>query len=166
MYNIIRSGEYPKILEDVIGNKIEDVLVPIYQGNFAIGVMSDIITSNAYCVVYGGGKRIYLSITVQESDGCDSMIIEAQNSYSIQKYPGGPDYEWGSIANVLGSGEIIISAIDTFHEVNANDNNCHDEDGVILNTEGDRVLCFIPNIVPLWIDFIYSKAVLNTYSLL
>ena len=163
MCNILKSGEYPSILNDIIGNPIEDILVPIIKGPMQ-HYDSPVITYRAFCVVYGGGRRVYLHITVIETDACDSMIIEAQSSFSLLKYPGGPSYEWGSILYVLGPGELIISKIDTLSNKISNDDNCYDGDGVILNTEGDRVLCFIPNPFPEWIDFLYSKIAINKYS--
>ena len=152
------SDEYPSILNDIVNNSIEDILVPSQQ-SMTVDTEYQVITATAFCIKYGGGRRVYFNVTEQMINCVNPMFIEVLNDLSLSRYPGGPYLNWISIFEMLSEESMVISSIDILCMTDSDDSNCHDGllSGVVLNMNDDRSFGFIPSSFPLWIDLLYNK---------
>lgn len=148
--------KYQYTLNDIIGNSIEDLLIPSL-GVTTVDTISQVITATAYCLVYGGGKQIYFHAIEHVIGNENHMSIELLDSLMLRRYPAGPNVGWESIFHHFMSYGMVVSTINILHS-NTNDDTCHSEliSGVILNTDGWS-FGFIPSSFPLWINLVFNR---------
>ena len=153
------------LLNGIVGNTIEDMLVPSPELKM-VETKPQVYTASAFCLVFQDGKRIYFSITEQVIKGEDYFSVEVLDNFVLCEYPGGPSFDWVSISNkFIKEDTMIVSAVNILSLINSNSNNCLNGliDGVILHTMDDQNYCFLPSSVPSWIDLIYNNDyVINT----